>query len=233
MLDISYKEKTFQISYHGRHLGSVQSYNNPYHQANTYLRLNLIDYDCTIAEPLFQSLQTYLDSRPLQIMLSSAEQEKIHFLTVAGFFCKRKCYEFEVTRQDYLGQTVITNLNIIHKGTALYQIASQQLFDHYQAVHQDINPWTASQQDFEKDLPDLVYTDSENCAFIDNNEIAYVCGKNEQSFEPFIQKVICQLFKQNQHITFEAGDCDSIAMHLANQFRSSNKHSWDTYILKT
>lgn len=114
MLDISYKEKTFQISYHGRHLGSVQSYNNPYHQANTYLRLNLIDYDCTIAEPLFQSLQTYLDSRPLQIMLSSAEQEKIHFLTVAGFFCKRKCYEFEVTRQDYFDQTVTTPTKAPH-----------------------------------------------------------------------------------------------------------------------
>lgn len=83
-------------------------------------------------------------------MLSSAEQEKIYFLTAAGFVCKRKCYEFEVSKQDYLSQTGTTNLNIARKGTSPYQIACQQIFDYYQIVHQDINPWTASQEEFEK-----------------------------------------------------------------------------------
>ncbi len=231
MLDISYQANNFHISYQGRPLGKIHSYQNPYHQANTYLRLDLVDFDCTIAEQLFQSLQTFLGGKPLQVMLSSAEQEKIHFLTAAGFICKRKCYEFEVTKQDYLGQTVTSNLSIVHKGTAPYQMACQQIFDHYQTVHQDINPWTASQEEFEKGLPDLVYTDSENWAFIDTNEIAYVCGKDEQTFDFFIQTVICHLFEQYQQVTFEADDCDSIAMRLANQFQFSDKPSWDTYIL--
>ncbi|WP_155970309.1 GNAT family acetyltransferase [Streptococcus ruminantium] len=178
MLDISYQANTFHISYQGRPLGKIHSYQNPYHQTNIYLRLDLVDFDCTIAEQLFQSLQTSLGGKPLQVMLSSAEQERIHFLTAAGFVCKRKCYEFEVTKQDYLSQT----------------------------GHQDINPWTASQEEFEKGLPDLVYTDSKNCAFIDTDEIAYVCGKDEQSFGSFIQAVICQLFEQYEQISFEADD---------------------------
>ncbi|MGC4429459.1 GNAT family acetyltransferase [Streptococcus suis] len=231
MLDISYQANTFHISHHGRPVGNIHTYSNPYHQTNIYLRLDLVDYDCTIAEQLFQSLQTFLEGKPLQVMLSSAEQERIHFLTAADFVCKRKCYEFEVTKQDYLGQADTTNLITARKGTAPYQIACQQIFDHYQTVHQDINPWTASQEDFEKDLPDLVYTDLENCAFIDTDEIAYVCGKDKQSFGSFIQAVICQLFEQYEQISFEADDCDSIAMRLANQFQFSDKPSWDTYIL--
>ncbi|HFU4112111.1 TPA: GNAT family acetyltransferase [Streptococcus suis] len=231
MLDISYQANTFHISYQGRPLGKIHSYQNPYHQTNIYLRLDLVDFDCTIAEQLFLSLQTSLGGKPLQVMLSSAEQERIHFLSAAGFVCKRKCYEFEVTKQDYLGQTTTANIITARKGTAPYQIACQQVFDHYQTVHQDINPWTASQEDFEKDLPDLVYTDSENCAFVENNEIAYVCGKDEQSFGSFIKAVICQLFEQYEQISFEADDCDTIAMHLANQFQFSDKPSWDTYIL--
>ncbi len=231
MLDISYQANTFHISHHGRPVGNIHTYSNPYHQVNTYLRLDLVDFDCKIAKQLFQSLQTSLGGKPLQVMLPSAEQEKIHFLTAAGFVCKRKCYEFEVTKQDYLGQTITTDLITAPKGTATYQIACQQIFDNYQAVHQDINPWTASQESFEKDLPDLVYTDSENWAFIENNEIAYVCGKDEQSFDSFIQAVICQLFEQYEQINFEADNCDPIAMRLADQFQFSDKPSWDTYIL--
>ncbi|MEG3269393.1 GNAT family acetyltransferase [Streptococcus suis] len=233
MLDISYQANTFHISHHGRPIGSIHTYSNPYHQVNIYLRLDLVDFDCTIAEQLFQSLQTSLCGKPLQVMLSSAEQERIHFITAAGFVCKRKCYEFDVTKQDYLGQTVTTDLITARKGTAPYQTACQQVFNHYQVVHQNINPWTARQEDFEKDLPDLVYTDSENWAFIENNEIAYVCGKDEQSFGSFIQAVICQLFKQYEQISFEADDCDPIAMCLADQFRQPNKPSWDTYILES
>ncbi|HFI0237999.1 TPA: GNAT family acetyltransferase [Streptococcus suis] len=233
MLDISYQANTFHVSYQGRPLGKIHSYQNPYHQTNIYLRLDLVDVDCTIAEQLFQSLQTSLGGKPLQVMLSSAEQEKIYFLTAAGFVCKWKCYEFEVTKQDYLGLAGTTNLITASKGTALYQRASQQVFDHYQTVHQDINPWTASQEEFEKSLPDLVYTDSENRAFVENNEIAYVCGNDEQSFDSFIQAVICQLFEQYEQISFEADDCDPIAMRLVDQFRQLNKPSWDTYILKS
>ncbi|HEM2549055.1 TPA: GNAT family acetyltransferase [Streptococcus suis] len=206
MLDISYQANTFHISYQGRPLGKIHIYQNPFHNANIYLRLALVDYDCTMAEQLLLSLQTSLGGKALQVMLSSAEQEKIHFLTAAGFVCKRKCYEFDVTKQDYLGQTTTANIITARKGTATYQIACQQIFDHYQTVHQDINPWTASQEEFEKGLPDLVYTDSENWAFIDTDEIAYVCGKDEQSFGSFIQAVICQLFEQYEQICFEADD---------------------------
>ncbi|WP_253182521.1 hypothetical protein [Streptococcus suis] len=73
MLDISYQANTFHISHHGRPIGKIHSYQNPYHQVNTYLRLDLVDYDCTIAKQLFQSLQTFLEGKPLQIMLSSAD----------------------------------------------------------------------------------------------------------------------------------------------------------------
>lgn len=236
MLDISYQANAFYISHQGKPLGSIRNYCNPYHQTNTYLELDLVDYDCNIAEQLFQSLQTFLDGKPLQVMLSFAEQEKIHVLTAAGFVCKRKCYEFEVTKQEYLGQTVSTDLIIAHRGSAFYQIASQQVFQYYKAVHHVINPWTAKQIDFESELPNQVYLDSENlvnCAFVEDNEIAYVCGQEEENFDYFIQNVICRLFEQYNQITFETDDCDPIAMRLAKQFHQPNKPSWNTYILET
>ncbi|MDG3168926.1 hypothetical protein MKN63_02155 [Streptococcus suis] len=53
MLDISYQANTFHISYQGRPLGKIHSNQNPYHQTNIYLRLDLVDFDCKIAKQLF------------------------------------------------------------------------------------------------------------------------------------------------------------------------------------
>ncbi|MFX3968640.1 GNAT family acetyltransferase, partial [Streptococcus suis] len=77
-----------------------------------------------------------------------------------------------------------------------------------------------------------VYTDSEKVSFIDTDEIADVCGKDEQSFVSFIQSVICQLFEEYEKISFDADDCYPISMHLADQFRQTNNPSWDAYILE-
>ncbi len=234
MIHISYQAPSFHITYKEEKLGTIDTYSNPHHQTNTYLKLDLVDYSCAIAEQLFQSLQAYLNNKPLQVMLSSAEQEKIHFLTAAGFICKRKCYEFTVTKEDYRGQQVPVQLITAYKGSAAYQQAAHHLFQQYTAVHQAINPLTASQENFENELPDLAYVDPKNwkhSAFVENNEVAYICGQDSRNFDHFAQQVICQLFKNKHQIFFEADDCDPIAMRLAGLFQNKPKESWNTYIL--
>ena len=67
---------------------------NPRHSANYYLDVNFEGINIENAKEVFEKFAQGLD-KPLQIMLSSGETERIAILKEAGFVCKRKCYEME------------------------------------------------------------------------------------------------------------------------------------------
>lgn len=233
MLDLHYHGPDAHIFYQGQPLGTIHTYSNPYHQTNIYLRLELLHYDGKIADQLFQQVQTTLGDPALQVMLSSAEQEKIHFLTAAGFVCRRKCYEVSLSQKDYRGQQVKGQLTLARKGSVAYQVAAQNLYHYYKQTHQAINPWTATLDSFLATLPDLAYLDPQdpnNAAFVEGDELAYVAGKDPATFLPFIQSFICQHLAQHRQISFEADDCDPMAMTLKSLFHIPDQETWDTYI---
>ena len=66
--------------------------------------------------------------------------------------------------------------------------------------------------------------------FTENNEIAYVCWLNRQSYEPFIHAVLNEIFSKFDKIFFEADDTDWAASILLNQFKFNKNESFNTYI---
>lgn len=75
---------------------------NPRHSANYYLDVNFEGINIENAKEVFGKFAKDLD-KPVQIMLSSGETERIAILKAADFVCKRKCYEVEAQEQDYIG----------------------------------------------------------------------------------------------------------------------------------
>lgn len=87
--------------------------------------------------------------KPMQIMIASDESRVIAFLEKGGFVCKRKCYEVEVQRENYIGE--INSGKILQwceNGSAEYEKSCELLFEHYVQTHEQISPLTVDFQTF-------------------------------------------------------------------------------------
>lgn len=82
-------------------------------------------------------------------------------------------------------------------------------------------------------------------AFVEENEIAYLCGRlhpsdlkpnsvrlDTQRFQDFLNALLSELFASDKEIFFEADDVDPLATTLMNRFRFRPKHSFDTYLFE-
>ena len=236
MIDIiDMSEGCFQIKINNQLFGSIQTYSNPYHSTYTYLSINLVAYPKELASRIF-CLLTEKVNRGFQVMIASNQLDEIAFLTSAGFICKRKCYEIEVQQTDFATQEELPNLLIASKDSKPFQTCAHLQLEHYKKCHQAISPWTASEQEFLLSLPETVYYEEEGgnilaCAFLDKEEIAYVYGKDTQTFQAFLPKLLYHAFKRYPRLTFEVDDCDEIAMELGKPFIHPTTESWNTYIL--
>lgn len=207
---------------------------NPLHNANYYLDTDFTGLDVTNAKKIFEEFAQSLD-KPLQVMLSSEEVENIEILKVAGFTCKRKCYEVEAGKQDYIGDKVEGKLLYSFAGEESYEQCRELMLDRYILTHRNINPWTGTKEEFFSELPECVVyfcMDGKlaSFAFVEDDEIAYVWGDNVQVFHKFAQVLVSEMFQKYEVITFEADDCDEIAMELKGMFINQREESFDTYI---
>lgn len=79
-----------------------------------------------------------------------------------------------------------------------------------------------------------IYEQIENevihAAFIEENEIAYVCTKDKDRFLSFMNAAVRQLFTEYESITFECDDCDWAAMKVLDLFDIESVESYNTYI---
>lgn len=251
-------EQEYSVTFGRRDVGIIKISTNKFHAGNGYVQLNLKDYDTYYARELFEQLADEV-CRPMQVMLSSTEQEKINFLETAGFRCARKCYEMEVSEKDLVTETIqeeTTNsqngaigfqngtidsqgeeIGYCTKGSLTYDLCCQLMFEYYSKVHKHINPLTAEYAEFVEILPaEAMYQMKDGgifgVAFLEENEIAYVGARGADGFSDFLKKVIQKLFEQYDSITFECDDCDPAAMELRGLFKSGNDESYDTYIRK-
>lgn len=207
---------------------------NPLHNANYYLDVNFQGINMENAKELFDEFAKDLD-RPLQIMLSSEEIEKIKILKAAGFVCKRKCYEVEAEEQDYIAGKGEGEVQYFYVGGAVYEQCCGRMLNRYISTHKDINPWSGSKEDFLAKLPECVACfcadgNLTSFAFIEEEEIAYLYGENLQEFRAFAKVLIAEMFGKYEAITFEADDCDELAMELKSMFANQDEESFDTYI---
>ncbi|MBQ6844284.1 MAG: GNAT family N-acetyltransferase [Agathobacter sp.] len=228
-------EQEYSILQDEHELGVIQIYSNSFHNQNCYLKLNLQNYDLQIASELFSELMRIIQ-RPLQMLLASGETEKITFIEMAGFVCKRKCYELEVQRKDYVGDSISNKaLRWCEKDTVEYEKSCELLYAYYTQTHEVISPLTVDVQTFSKELPTKVlYEQVEDevihAAFIEENEIAYVCTKDKDRFLSFLNGMVEELFTKNESLIFECDDCDWAAMELRSLFNVEISASYNTYI---
>lgn len=120
---------------------------NPLHNVNYYLDIDFTGLDVTNAKKIFEELAQSLD-KPLQVMISSEEAEKIEILKAAGFTCKRKCYEVEAGKQDYIDDNVEGELWYSFVGEESYEQCCELMLNRYILTHRNINPWTGTKEEF-------------------------------------------------------------------------------------
>lgn len=223
------------IRKNGADLGQVPYYLNPCHLAHAYIEFSSGVFLDIVDAELIRELTAYF-RKPLQIMVSSRETSVARKLRSLGFECKRRCFEVIARRGDYLGNSSgAVEVRYSDKGSDTFQHCSNLMLHRYIETHRDISPWTGSPNDFFNALPAKVAYEKRdqhiiNFAFIEDGEIAYVFGKELDSFKNFAETLIVAMFENTDELLFEADDNDLYAMTLKNLFTIQNEDSWNTYV---
>lgn len=230
----------FTVIWQQQAIGSIETYENEFHKRNCYVKLDLERYDMENATEIFDILQER-EKRPLQIMVDSTEYEKIAFLEKAGFQCKRKSYELDVTanelrKLDTIMEKCTQDYCECKKGNTEYDLCARFMYEYYRKKHEDINPLTAEYEMFLAKLPEEAFCKMYNgevvhVAFVEENELAYVGTKDKAEFKQFILGIVLKLFEKYEEICFECDDCDEAAMTLKDLFVQNVDESYDTYII--
>lgn len=215
-------------------LGTVETYNNDFHTQNCYLRFRLRSYDREFAGILIPALGQYIN-RPLQVMLSSEEEEMADFLKAGGFRRVRRCFEMEVSKEDLIAAPLVdVPLSKCRKGEGIYSACCELLYGLYAETHRKVNPLTADFEAFCQCIPETVFCQeihgqAVHFAFVEENEIAYMGSTEKEHFLPFIQSVAAELLSRFETISFECDDLDKTAMALKSLFRVEEDDFFDTY----
>lgn len=236
MITLRQAEKNFAAFWNGSYIGTILLYDNPFHIKNCYVKLDMERLDIEFSAELFGRLKE-IANRSLQVMVDSDQTALTEFLIAGGFRCKRKCYEVEAGQKDYIGGNADLQLLRFFAGDPDYEEACRLIFHHYVATHEAISPWTADYLTFCEDMPKTVIcakTDGElvSAAFVEENEIAYVCGRDERQFAFFARALITDMLAEYGTVCFESDDCDRVAMILKSMFICQKETSFDTYILR-
>lgn len=234
MLRLRKLDDKYDIFQNGCHIGMFQLYDNRYHMSNCYVKLEMEKLDAKISAELFCKLRE-IANRPLQVMVSSDNMALAALLNAGGFTCRRKCYEIEAGTEDYIGGNVDMPLEYCCIGEPDYECACKMMFDYYVVTHKAINPWTADYESFCENMPaEIVCSKVDgkiiSLAFIEENEIAYVCGMDKQQFADFARCLAVIMLAKYGTISFESDDCDWAAMLLKNMFINQDERSLDTYV---
>lgn len=229
----------YEVFENGNSIGIITLSHNSFHTRNLYLQLDFSTYDAKNSADIFKQLwKEQKDEKCFQIMCDSSQTEFIRFIENAGFICKRRCFESEVTENDRKpGKGLLMEIQQYGNKNSKYQEACELLYHQYAARHEAVNPLTASYNDFINILPMQIYAEVsenqiQNFAFMEENEIAYIGSVNKETYSAFLASVVKQLFSEYDTICFESDDTDPEAMQLKELFDTKNKESYNTYILE-
>ncbi len=215
-------------------VGVLQLYENPCHQKNCYVRLKMNSFDPQISAVLFDRLKK-IAKRPLQVMAHSDNTALTDFLRAGGFQCRRKCYEIEAAAKDYIGGNADVQLLDSCRGKKDYENSCRMMLEYYVKTHKAVNPWTADFDMFCTKMPGEVICAKAggqiaSLAFVEGNEIAYLCGANPQHFVRFAHSLVKWMLEQYETVCLECDDCDWAAMIVRSLFQNQSAKSLDTYI---
>lgn len=193
-----------------------------FHSGHLYLDIDDCEVD-TLLPSVFETLMAQ-EGKPLQVGVSSDRSRLVALLRQSGFELKRRCYEMDVTASDLA-------VSLPHGRLRFMRGKDVPALPGYAAV----NPLTCPQEAFYGVLPKTaVYAGCEraivSAAFIEENEIAYVCSSNARGFMEFAASLVSGLFERYGRIVFEADDTDWAAMQLKSLFVHRDGVSFDTYV---
>lgn len=218
-----------------RNVQVIRRYRNKFHSSNCYIDFNIKDIKEYNLKNIFQTIANE-ENANLQVMVSSEEVDKIKILQENGFKKVRSCYEVEVKRADLLVDTS-KNYEVIETelGTEEYKRCTELLFKNYKETHKNINPFTSTFKEFIVYLPERVFFREENgqiihCAFVEENEIAYVSSINKETYNNFITSVVKVMFEEQETVSFKVDNVDWVAMELKNLFVIDDSETYDTWI---
>lgn len=230
------ENRVIAVKNEGMGIIKIPYYFNSFHNSNIYFKVDEVKSFDKVNSDILDRLCSYF-GKSIQIMISSNKKDVANVLENLGFERKRACYEVEVTKADYCLCEKDDGIKLItaHKGSKEFMACADLMLEHYMKTHLKINPWTGKKTDFFDILPGKVVYERnddniENLAFIENEEIAYVLGKDIDSFRKFSSNLIFNLFEKYKNIYFEADDCDEFAMELKKLFNIDDNITWDTYI---
>ena len=209
----------------------METFTNDFHKNHIYIKINDIE------KVKLAGLEDLAKERPIQIGVYSNQNNLIDFLKKAGFILKRKCYEVEVTRKDLKKPLEPTKGKgkFTKKGEKPYEKAAALVFEYYKKTHEPVSPLTVGLEKFKEILPEKVfYYEKEGqvlmAAFLENEEIAYLAGFENNLAEDFINDLLIYLFQYYEEIFFEADTTDPLATRLRDKFFVKSDVSYDTYI---
>ena len=209
----------------------METFTNKFHNKHIYIKIN------DISKVKMADLEALSEERSLQIGVYSNKLALIDFIKKADFILKRKCYEVEVTREDLKNPLEPTKSKgkLTKKGEKPFEKASDLVFEYYKKTHKDVSPLTVGFEEFKEILPEKAfYYEKEGqilmAAFLENEEIAYLAGFEENLADEFINDLLIYLFKNHQEIFFESDNTDTLATRLRNKFQSKSDLTFDTYI---
>lgn len=228
-------QKEYRVFLDGRDTGAIAARDNPFHGRSCYLGLRLSRYDRSFSRALFEAVGARF-RRPLQVMLSSRAREQAAFLEAGGFVLRRRCYEAEVSPEQWKARPPVQCRPIPAETEEAYHACCRLMYDYYQKTHEAVSPLTADFSSFRSALPkEALFVPGENgtllhAAFLEGNEIAYVASAAPADFMDFAAAVAERQLERYKTVRFESDDCDPAAMALRGLFVLEDSSSWDTYI---
>ena len=225
-MNITKHKEEYVVEKDGEQLAKIETYRNPYHLSNCYIKFdsdNIVGIGDT---NIFQIIADE-EKSPLQAMVSSHETQKAIYLASQGFKKVRICHEMEVKKKDLLSilSSQESHISKANRGQDEYKDCCELLSTYYKDIHEPINPLSSTFNEFIELLPAEVFYAGDNgndgvqhVAFVNDNEIAYVSSRDEITFDSFALAVVIELFKDNQSIVFEADNVDWAATGLKIYF---------------
>jgi len=219
-------------------LGTVGIHHNAFHAKNVYLDICDPNPEQLAEAGIFTELRKR-EGAPLQVMASSDDRALARALQKGGFVRKRRCHEMDVTRAELLeplGEP--TDVLLCTELSADHEACCALLYQYYRSTHEAVNPLTATFEMFCADIPKRALywkcgAEVTHAAFVEGNEIAYLCAAAKEGFDDFAAAVASWMFQQYARISFEADDTDPAASALRVLFRHGRDDaSYDTYILE-
>jgi len=232
---VKVKEGYWEVCENGQIIAKIYTKDNSFHMKNCYVEWwQEQNTDMTEAFSMLRR-QT---GRPLQVMMKSSDP-RVRTLLESGFECRRRCWvnTFDVSELAEQPVPWEDELDFCFEESEEYAECRRLTYNYYAALHEPINPITATEEEFSDWLPEVAAFKRENgrivhYAMLDGDEVAYIGTENPDTFRKFALQLVSRQLRIFGMTTFECDDCDQSAMVLRSLFDKQEDSFHGTYIMK-